>query len=304
MKPSATGALLLAVAVLSISSARSFAQPASSPVDEKAQEALVTSTWSGNILGLPVQAYLLDEGLLVLQSGEQKPRFERWNMRDGKLISRVKLSDQIVVVLRADVRGNTMIGTTDDMMGKTSPFELRKNLKPIPQLLAAAPPDRPYPPPPQVNPREFEGTFEIDLPERIGQKSPLMKAALNCTASMCKFTMGKDVNEVYDKLDSIRPSHFSQARFALTYARERKDKAREEAPYLAPLLDSDANIQSCVNLGYNKPQFPGADTPGMTILCKLDRSPWNKPVVLLMGSILANCGPAFCRYALTPMLRQ
>jgi hypothetical protein len=285
-------------AILVVACTTAIAQPVT-PADLKAQESLVTSAWSGNILGLAVQGYLLDEGLLVLQSGEQKPRFEQWRIASGRFISRVKLSD----LLRADVRGDTM-GTTDDMMGKTSSFELRKETKPSAQLLAAAAPDRPYPPPPQAKPQDFKGVFEIELPERVGQKTPLVKATLNCAAGTCKLTMGKDLNEVYDKLDQVRPSHFGQAKFALKYARERKDKAKEEAPYLGPLLESDAAIQSCVDLGYVKPRFPGADMPGMTLLCRLDRNPWNKPALLLMGTILANCGPAFCRYAITPLLRQ
>ena len=253
---------------------------------------------------MPFQGYLLDDDLLVFQAGEQKPRFEHWNIQAGRFVARVRLSDQIVVVLRADIRGDVLIGTTDDMMGKMGAFDLRRDSKPNPRLLAAAPPDRPHLRPPPANPVDFDGAYEADLPETVGKSAPMVGATLRCKDGTCTFAMGKDSKEVYDKLGSINPSHYSQAKFALAYAKEHKANASEEAPHLSALLDSDSNLYSCVDLGYINPRFPGADMPGLTILCKLDRNPWKKPVVLLMGTILANCGPGFCRYAIVPMFRQ
>ena len=287
-------------ALLSVASPMAIAQSLS---DEKAEESLLASTWAGDILGVSFVGYLLDETLLVTLAGEQKPRFERWNIRDGKFIARVKLSERSIVGLRAEVRGNVMVGTTDDGLGHISPFELRRQATADKRLLAAAPPGRPYPAPPLASATDFAGTYEITLPEK-GKDGRRMKATLNCRGEACTFAMGNDIGQTYDRLDPIRRSNFGQAKFALKYAKEHKDNAKKEAPYLSALLDSDAGIHSCINLGYKNPRFSGADIPGLTILCKLDRSPWNKPVVLHMGSILSNCGNAFCRYGMIPMFRQ
>jgi hypothetical protein len=271
--------------------------------DEKAQEALLASTWKGEIRGIPFAAYLLDEGLIVMAAGDQEPRTGRWFFYGGKFGTSARLAEDVNVGLRAEIHGDAMVGTSI-LTGQDLPFELRRQAQPDSRLLAVAPPGRPNPPPPPASAADFYGSYEVELPERIGQASPRVKATLTCEQEACLFSMGKDVSEAYDLLEPIRRSNFSQARFALKYAKDRKDAAKEEAPYLSALLSSDANIHSCINLGYKKPRFSGADVPGLTILCKLDRNPWSKPVVLHMGSILANCGKAFCRYAIIPMFRR
>jgi hypothetical protein len=293
----------IAFALLAALSPTAIAQ---SLADEKAQEALLASTWKGDILGIPFVGYFLDGSLLVMVAGDQKPRFEQWRILNGKLSASATLSEEISIALRAEVRGDVIVGTTFDGLGRasqTAAFELRKQAKPDSRLLAAAPPGRPYPAPPVARPSEFAGTYEINLPRKPGDATSA-KATLHCGADACTFAMGNDIRETYDKLEPIRRSHFGQARFALNYAKEHKENAKRLEPYLSTLLDSEAGIHSCIDLGYKNPRFSGADIPGLMILCKLDRNPWSRPVVLHMGSILSNCGDAFCRYSLLPMFRQ
>jgi hypothetical protein len=265
--------------------------------DDRAQQALVASTWSGQILGVPVSGYLLDEALLILKVGNEQPREARWGIRAGKFESSFLMSEQVVAVLRAEVRGDTMVGTAD--AARTSPFELHKDPKPNPQLLAVAPPNRPHPPAPRADPREFDGVYEMDLPERVGEKSPLVKNRLTCKGGKCILAVGKDEAAIYDKLGVIRPSHFAHARYALKFAMDHKANAQEEAPYIVPLLASGANLQSCIDLGSSQ-----GYEPGMTVLCKVDRNPWKAPAVLLMGSIIGSCGQVFCRYEIVPLVRR
>jgi hypothetical protein len=151
---------------------------------------------------------------------------------------------------------------------------------------------------------QFLGTFAIDLPETVGQKAPLVKWILRCQDSKCALALGNQATQTYDKLEPARAEHLSQARSALKYARDRKSIGKTEAPHLAPLLDSDSDLESCIDLGYAKPSFPGADLPGLTLLCTLQRNPWRRPVVLLLGTLLANCGPAFCRYEIFPLFKE
>ena len=276
---------------LSIWTATCFAQ---AEADELAQEALVASTWSGEIRGYRVSMYLLDEGLLILKVGDEKPREERWSIQDGRFQSQVNLAERVMVSLDAGIRGNVMTGTA-----QPAPFELRRDRKGNPELLAASPPNRPYPPTPRTDPREFDGTYEMDLPELIGQATPLEKNTLACYGGKCVYTVGGKKLATWDKLGAIRPHSFAGARYALKYPVDRKAEAKLEAPYLAPLLDSGASIVACIDLGTSK-----QDQPGLVILCKIDRAPWKTPGVLLMGLILSDTCRAFCGYSIIPLLRR
>ena len=267
---------------------------AQAEADERAQEAWVASTWSGEIRGYRVSMYLLDEGLVILKAGDEKPREGRWAIRDGKFQTQAKLAERVIVSLDADIRGDVMAGKAD-----AAPFELRRDRKGNPELLAASPPNRPYPPTPRTDPREFDGIYEMDLPELIGQATPLVKNTLACSGGKCVYFVGKEKLATWDKLSVIRPHSFAGARYALKYAMEHKAEAKQEAPPLAPLLDSGATVLACIDLGQGK-----RDEPGGVILCKTDREPWKTPSVLLMGLILSDTCRAFCGYSIIPLLRR
>jgi hypothetical protein len=157
---------------------------------------------------------------------------------------------------------------------------------------------------PPEDPSKFYGSFAIELPETVGQAKPTVKWTLRCREGQCALASGNEPAQVFDKLEAARSEHFAQAQFALKYAKEHKAEGKKAAPYLSALLDSDSELQSCIDLGYRKPSFPGADVPGMTLLCGLRSNPWPRPAVLLLGTLLANCGPAFCRYEIVPLFKE
>ena len=146
----------------------------------------------------------------------------------------------------------------------------------------------------------FAGSYETLLPEKIGGKIPTVRWRMQCTTAECEFAAGENS----DKFDAVRPvraSILEQANYALGYAREHKGPALAERPDLKPLLDSRARIAECIDLGKMDSQV---QQDGYIVLCKLDGNPWPKPVVLLLGTILANCGPAFCRFEIIPLFKR
>ena len=76
-------------------------------------------------------------------------------------------------------------------------------------------------------------------------------------------------------------------------------------PDLEPLLASSAQIDSCLDLdrAVDRMMQPAPYPGGYTLLCKLDRNPWEKPALLLMVTLPAACGQAFCRYEIVPVFR-
>ncbi len=149
--------------------------------------------------------------------------------------------------------------------------------------------------PPRADIREFSGRYELELPD-----PDKTKIAVRCDANTCTFSLGKN-SRVHDTPQAIRPAQLTLAKEALKYARDRRKAAVAEAPFLASLLDSGANIQSCIDLGPAKPPIRGGEAPGFTLLCKLDRP---KSPVLYMETIAGDCGPASCRYAILPLSQR
>jgi hypothetical protein len=86
-------------------------------------------------------------------------------------------------------------------------------------------------------------------------------------------------------------------RSALQYAREHKAESLSNPEYAAihrnlrPALDARADLEACIDLDE------------ATVVCKVLKSPWKKPAVLLFGALIANCNQGFCGYVIYPMQR-
>jgi hypothetical protein len=290
--------LRLAAGILLALSSTAWPQSPQTPADAAIEDALVGTTWSGKALDGNIEIFLRENHDMFyrLETGEVMKGSWFYGMGGVWSITIYKKGDRYA--LKGALTGDRVAGTSDNLMGKLLPFEIHKASKSIPALTVAAPP--PLPAPAAIKPAEFSGVFEAVFPKIIGQKTPTVKARLRCEyPTRCTFDIEESSPEIYDKLIPLRISHFSQARFALDYAREHKSNAKLESPELGPLLDSTATLDTCIDLQQTK-----LDAPGLMVLCKLDRNPWQQPVVIFMGSILANCGESFCRFGLLPMFRK
>jgi hypothetical protein len=148
----------------------------------------------------------------------------------------------------------------------------------------------------------FDGTWKASFPEAVGQTDPKVNWTLVCRERICTLAMGGTTAK-FQNLEPVTPKHLSQAQFALKYAREHKANGKQQAPHLSALLDAASVLSSCIDLGVPHPNARDEER-GLTLLCALDRNPWERPVVLLLGTILANCGPAFCRFELFPLFKD
>ncbi len=252
-----------------------------------------------------LEIYLLDNNRLVAKIGEDKPSFGRWFVNNEEITISILL-DGGTYGLKGKIKDASMTGMSFQIRGKIWPWEVRKSPSPAPELSIKAGAQVILPTPPTVDPRDFAGEYAAKFPAFEGSAAPLNSASLRCElGANCTLGIGEDIPQIYDKVSLIRRSTYAEAKYALQYAKDHKNKATLEAPYLSKLLSSQANIESCLDLRQaERPLSGNVDMPGRLILCKLDKNPWKEPVLLLMGSILANCGDTFCRYGFLPLFRQ
>lgn len=146
-----------------------------------------------------------------------------------------------------------------------------------------------------VRPGDFNGKY-------VGSLAGQMRVRLECDAGRCTLIVPDSPAMVYGLISPLPARNYAEAENALKYAQDHKDGKSEEVvkgSALDALLHSSAKIRTCLDL-----RQTNNDPPAYTILCNLDGTPWQKPSVLYMGTILANCGPVFCRFGMLPMFME
>lgn len=135
-----------------------------------------------------------------------------------------------------------------------------------------------------------------------------MEMALSCAQAQCQLdttfvTRGGQPSRAVQTLKEITPvEDLSEAQSALDYARSQKsahiDKREFSAliQHLQPLLNTDLVFDKCYDV------HVGGET--YSLVCTTPKSAWEKPSVLYLGSLLANCGEGFCRYVIYPLIKQ
>ncbi len=167
------------------------------------------------------------------------------------------------------------------------------------QALAQAPswPDEPVD-------RAFLGRYQASFPARAGESAGL-QVRVHCQPEAgCLVNFGAS-SEFFDAIRVFPDRQIHQARFALKYARDRKTLAAAARPDLEPLLGSSAQVDSCLDLdrAVDRMMQPAPYPGGYTLLCRLDGEPWPRRALLLMVTLPAACGQAFCRYEIVPVFR-
>jgi len=151
-------------------------------------------------------------------------------------------------------------------------------------------------------PNYFVGTFEDRVPRLIGGTMPDTTFSLSCALTgACLVQIGAGSPSRFDSVSSV--TDLRPVRSALSYAREHKTVGSNssmawQADNLKPLLVSTSEIETCVDL--REKSLP----EGYMLLCILDRDPWRKNTVLLMGMRMSNCGEIFCGYEIFPLFRK
>lgn len=286
-------------------SSASYAQIQDLSADEKAENVLIGTAWKGNLNGLPMDLYLLERHRLVSKIGEDQPTVQSWFIKGDKIKLSV-IHNGGIFSLQGAVAGSKMRGTGLNMKGPAEAWEAGQQTAPLAALVDKAGPAGIIVQPHKANPIDFTGVFKANFPANPGKSSDQTAISVECDPALsCIVKQDEDQQEVFDYISQVRWPNFSEARLALNYAREHKSNAKQQAPYLASLLDSSGDIESCIDLR-KQPQQPSVEPsePGYLLLCKPTQKFSNKPTVILMSTILANCGEAFCRFALLPLQKE
>jgi hypothetical protein len=122
----------------------------------------------------------------------------------------------------------------------------------------------------------------------------------DCTLEVVAAFDGKPESSQMKFPSARRLENVEQVRYAYNYARERSTKKptnpRDEAmlKQLEPLFARNPEIVGCLDLDPQQPQY--------VVACKFSPSPWKVDAVIIFGTVLAGCGPLFCRFELIPFL--
>jgi len=146
------------------------------------------------------------------------------------------------------------------------------------------------------------GAFEV----KLGAPSNSAEIRLECASeSSCTFTyIAKVGNEPpvveTTALNDVRPvEKLAEAANALKYAISQQSREIRHEEYaevmsrLRPILATRPTIAKCWDLNHLAPDY--------LLACTLSGTPPTSPPLYLFGTLMANCGEAFCRFVIYPM---
>lgn len=146
------------------------------------------------------------------------------------------------------------------------------------------------------------GAYEL----KLGKPGKQVEIGLVC-GSETACTMTTHVQSGANVVKDVRPlrgivpvENLVHANNALQYAiRQQSETIRNEEyaesmDRLRPVLSSNPTVAKCWDLNYPAPEY--------LLACKLSDTPEGSPPLYLFGTLVSNCGEAFCRYVINPML--
>ncbi len=148
-------------------------------------------------------------------------------------------------------------------------------------------------------PSDFVGEYQF----KYDKATMVLKCVSN---TECNVSVLSPTEEQADKGENytgaIPLTDTSQLQFAFEYAQEHRndttasDEDKQTLKALAPLLDQKTYVfDTCIDL------IP-EEMPKYLVACKPKLTPWDKPTVLLFGTLLTGtCSGPFCRYVITPL---
>jgi hypothetical protein len=148
----------------------------------------------------------------------------------------------------------------------------------------------------------ISGRHELTMKAASGRTQMTLECSL---ARICTLTVesreGTEKPDVSVQYLEKRPlKSLREADGAWQYAIKHKDAAPSGRPddtvlmpLLKPMLAAGVGLEACWDLFERDEGYMAA--------CTLNRDPWRRDTVLLMGTLLANCSPPFCRYIPHPL---
>jgi len=140
----------------------------------------------------------------------------------------------------------------------------------------------------------------------LGNAADSVEIQLECESeSSCVLTTtsrsaGESPTVERKALKNVRPvENVTDASNALEYAIEQKSAEIRNEEYLQimtrlrPVLEAHPRIGKCWDLNYTSPDY--------MLVCTLASAPAGSPPIYLFGTLLANCGEAFCRFVIYPL---
>lgn len=147
----------------------------------------------------------------------------------------------------------------------------------------------------------FEGTY-ISQNETSNVIKLTCVSDKSCTLESTSTIDGKSYTDKKKYPAASRLTDLAQVKYAYDYAQENRNKPStspsdaQSIKQLEPLFDKNPAITNCIDLDPEYPKY--------MVACKVTPSPWSAPTVLLFGTVLANCGQHFCRFAIMPLFES
>jgi len=148
------------------------------------------------------------------------------------------------------------------------------------------------------------GVFEY----KVSKSKDSLEIRLECASeSVCFFTTisqsGKNpARKDKQILNKVRPiENLIYADNALKYAINQQSRTIQQGEFselmnrLRPVLSANPVIAKCWDLNYS--------SAGYMLACTFTKASSENQPIYLFGTLMANCGEAFCRYVIYPMSR-
>lgn len=280
------------------------------PPGNQLEEALIDTAWTGMVFGEKFDYLFLDDHILVYRTKKGVFAKSKWGLFQDELSIGIRNNPDyyLQLTLTGALQNGKIVGSARQLLSTVperkneAPWVLERAAVLFPELLDAAPTNRyPAPPLPRPNLSDFAGTYVSTSPTADRQNDPPLKYEIRCELSTgCSKKIGGKPHDAFDSVVPLNRDAYRSVRRSLEAARKIKPVALELEPWLAKLLESDAQILDCLELRRTK-KTGGVSSENK--LCRLDKNPWSEPVLLYQANFLDHCVTAGCRYGFVPMFK-
>jgi len=280
------------------------------PQGTQLEEALIDTAWTGMVFGEKFDYLFLNDHMLVYRTKKGVFAKSKWGVyRDKLYIAIINNPDYFLQLsLLGELEDGKIVGSAQHLLQtvpkkiEEAPWILERVSVPFPELLEAVAANHyPAPPLPRPNLADFTGTYVSTSPPADRQNDPPVRYEIYCEVnSGCSKKIGGKPHDAFGSVVPLNRKGYRAINRSLEAARNMKPIALELEPWLAKLLNSDAQILDCVELRRTK--ITGKATSDNR-LCRLNKNPWSEPVLLYKADFLDHCVTMGCRFGFVPMFK-